>query len=353
MGYFILPFFPDRGAATMNKGIIQFFFRAIGICMAVLTLASGAQADLQFTATTVDVGEIRAGAPLSHQFPFTNRGTEEVEITGIHSSCGCLTPRMSGQRFAAGEQGHVRVEINTLSPNPGPHTWQVTLSYRVGNEDIEIALQVKARLIREIVVEPAAVTMYVNGPMQTEIRMTDLRPQPLTVEAVETSAPGLQARLAGEETDSSGRLVRKIQLHVDVSDGGHEETLSLYTNDPFYREIKVPVSIVKRSRQRISASPGRVEWTAGVGSSLPAKMVLLSDRDNQEINVQAVTSDSPAVSCQWAKGPGAMTTVKIKVDPNLIDEKSFQTVVQVQVVKPVSQTVLIPVSVSLPPKMNP
>src|SRR5260370_11192323 len=122
----------------MNGAIIQLFLRAIGICMAVLTVASGAQAELEFTATTVDVGEVRAGAALTHKFAFTNRGTEEVEITGIQSSCGCLTPRMSGQRFAAGEQGHVRAEINTLSPTPGPHTWQVTLSCRVADEHIEI-----------------------------------------------------------------------------------------------------------------------------------------------------------------------------------------------------------------------
>lgn len=334
----------------MNHAKVQLLNLSIGIFLAVLTVASRAQAELEFAATTVDVGEIRAGAPLSHKFAFTNHGPELVEITGIQSSCGCLTPRMSGRRFAAGEQGDVRVEINTLSPSPGPHTWQVKLWCRVGGRITEIPLQVKAMLVREIVVEPAAVTMHVSGPMQTDILITDLRPQPLTLEAVETSAPGLKARLVGEEIDSSGRRIRKIQLQVrdEYPEGAHEETLILYTNDSAYREIKVPVSIVKRSPQRISASPGRVELTAEVGSSVPARLVWVRDQDNQEVEVQSVTSDSPAVSCQWAKGPGAMSTVKMKFATNLIDEEGLQTIVHVQVVKPIPQTVLIPVIVSRP-----
>jgi hypothetical protein len=332
----------------MNPTIARAYLLPIEIVFSLLAVTTGVQADLEFSATTLDVGEVRAGEPLSHRFTFTNRGTEEVEITGVQSSCGCLTPHMSGQRFAAGEQGNVRVEINTLSPAPGPHTWQVKLSCKIGEAVTEIPLQVKARVVREIVVEPAALVMHVNGPMETEIRLTDLRSLPLSLKAVETSAPGLQARLAGEEPDSSGRLIRKIQLQVrdDFPEGGHEETLILYTNDPSYREIKVPVSIAKRSRQRITASPGRVELKTGVGSSLPARMVLIRDRDNQDVDVQAVTSDSPAVSCHWAKGPGAMATVKIKIAPNLIAEKNWQTTVRVQVAKPISQMILIPVIVS-------
>src|SRR5260370_12770001 len=121
----------------------------MGIWVALLSVAVGAPADLEVAATAVDAGEVRAGVPLSHKFTFTNRGTEEVEITGIRSGCGCLTPRMSGQRFAAGGHGHVQVEINTLSPTPGPHTWQVTLSCRVGAEQLQIPLPTKPQLVPE------------------------------------------------------------------------------------------------------------------------------------------------------------------------------------------------------------
>ncbi len=179
------------------------------LCGVLLASASEVKADLQCTATTVDKGEVRAGPSLSHQFTFTNRGSENVEITEIQSSCGCLTPQLSKRQYSPGEKGSVGVEINTLSPTPGPHSWQVKLSCRAADTIQEIPLVVKARLVREIIVEPAAVTMSVDGPVQSEIRLTDLRPQPLSLLVVDSSSPGLQARLLGEERDGSGRLVRR------------------------------------------------------------------------------------------------------------------------------------------------
>src|SRR5262249_30314670 len=118
---------------AMNQFVVRIILLPLSIGLTLFVASSGARADLEFASSTVDVGEVRAGSTLSHKFTFTNRGMEEVEITGVQSSCGCLTPRMSGQRFAAGEQGHVQVEINTLSPSPGPHTWQVKLSCKTGD----------------------------------------------------------------------------------------------------------------------------------------------------------------------------------------------------------------------------
>jgi len=223
------------------------------------------------------------------------------------------------------------------------------LSCKSKGTTVEVPLRVKAKIVREIIVEPAAVSMYVEGPVQSEIRLTDLRPQPLTVTAVASSAAWLQARQAAEERDASGRLVRIVQLRVaeNAPQGTHEESLSLFTNDPGYLEIKVPLTVVKRSRQRVTAMPTRVDLTAD-GSSFLTRTLLIRDQENQDVIVEAVTSENPAVTCQWAKGPGSMTTVKIKVDTKGIHEKNWNTTLHVQVAKPVVQTLSIPVNVSLP-----
>jgi hypothetical protein len=327
--------------------VLRLFLIAMALIAARVSMV---RADLEFPSTTVDVGEIRAGSPLSHTFNFQNRGADAVEVTGIHSTCGCLTPRLSGKRYEPGDQGSLQATINTLSPAPGPHVWQVTLSCKSKETTAEIPLRVKAKIVREIVVEPAAVSMYVDGPIQSEIRLTDLRPMPLTVTAVASSATWLHARQAAEERDGSGRLIRIVQLRVaeNAPQGAHEESLSLFTNDPGYPEIKVPVSVVKRSRQRVTATPSRVDLTADAGISFLTRNLLIRDRDNQDVVVEAITSENPAVTCQWAKGPGLMTTVKIKVDAKGIHEKNWNTTLHVQVAKPVVQTLTIPVNVSLP-----
>src|SRR5262249_28444472 len=152
--------------------------------------------------------------------------------------------------------------------------------------------------------------------------------------------------LAGEERDSSNHLIRVVHLRVteDVPQGAHEETLSIFTNDPAYPEIRVPVSVMKRPRQRVTAVPSRLDLTADAGSLSFTRTILIRDRENQEVTVEAVSSESPAVTCQWARGPGAMSTVKIKVDANSIHEKRWQTILRIQVAKPVPGTLQIPVN---------
>jgi hypothetical protein len=340
------------------------FCRTVVPLFMTLWVVAAARADLEFVEPSADAGEVKAGAPLSHQFTFVNRGPEVVEITGIESSCGCLTPRLDRRTFQPGEHGSILVEVNTLSPAPGPHTWQVKLSCRTATDDPpstthhsgltthqwEIPLRLTARLVREIVVEPAAINMFVDGPMQTELRLIDLRSKPLQLQEAHATAPGLQARLAGQERDASGHLVSKVQLMIagDIADGRHEEFVSLFTNDPDYREIKVPVTIVKRPRQRLSATPSRIELPLHPGASLPARMVLIRDRENQEVEVEAVSADSPAITCRWAKGPGTMTTLRIQVDRDQIQHSTLESTVRVQVVKPTRQTLLIPVIVTGP-----
>src|SRR5712691_3547181 len=168
------------------------FCRTVVPLFMTLWVVAAARADLEFVEPSADAGEVKAGAPLSHQFTFVNRGPEVVEITGIESSCGCLTPRLDRRTFQPGEHGSILIEVNTLSPAPGPHTWQVKLSYRFGATVSEIPLRLTARLVREIVVEPAAINMFVDGPMQTELRLIDLRsPSPFP------SPPGGEGRVRG------------------------------------------------------------------------------------------------------------------------------------------------------------
>ena len=54
----------------------------VALCLAVLTCLVGTQAraDLNFTATRAELGEIRSGAKLSHSFAFVNAGPDTVEI---------------------------------------------------------------------------------------------------------------------------------------------------------------------------------------------------------------------------------------------------------------------------------
>ncbi len=316
--------------------------------MFLLLAASMVRADLHVPQPEVEAGEVRAGAALGHRFTFVNRGSQTIEITEIQSSCGCLTPKLEQRRLQPGEEGALLMEVNTLSQAPGRHAWQVKLTYRTDDSSCEIPLRIKATLIREIVVEPAAVNVFADSAVGSEIRVTDLRPQPLAIREIRTSCLGLQAQPAGESRDSADHLIRKIRLQVaeNLPEGRHDEVLSIFTDDPAYCEIKVPVTIVKSPRQGLSATPSRVDLLAPLGQPVPSRIVLVRDNHDHEVVIDAVTSDNPAITCQWAKGPGNLATLKISADRKGVPEQGLHGFVQVNVSKPVKQTLTIPVLVT-------
>src|SRR5205807_1418051 len=124
------------------------------------------------------------------------------------------------------------------------------------------------------------------------------------------------ARAGEPYRDNKDRLVCKIAVEPapDCPEGRHEEAVVLYTSDPEYRDLTVPVTIVKRSRQRLSAAPREVTLTAAPGQPLPARIVQLRDPRDQPVLIETVTADDPAITCRWAPGPGNAATLRIRVD---------------------------------------
>jgi hypothetical protein len=316
----------------------------------MLLATPAARADLRFAQPRADAGQVFCGAALTHSFAFVNQGPEPVTITDLRASCGCTTPCLSQRTSQPGEPGELRLDVNTLSQAPGPHTWRVQVCARSGDTSTEATLELTATVVTEVRVEPAAVTVFTDGAVGQEVVVTDLRPQPFSVIAVRATAAALTPRLGDAYRDADGHWARKIQVDVagDCPEGRHEEVLGIYTDDARYRELQVPVTIIKRPRTQLSATPSQVMLTAPPGQPVPARIVLVRDRDNQPVVVDRVEADDPAVVCHWAAGPDAMATVKIQVDRHRVATDGLHTLVHVHISKPVEQTLSIPVTCQLP-----
>jgi hypothetical protein len=323
---------------------------ALGTLALSLLAAPTAWADLQFPQPQADAGSVFCGAALTHSFAFVNQGPEPVVITDLRASCGCATPRLARRSYQPGERGELVLEVHTLSQAPGPHTWRVQVCSQSGDRAVEATLELTATVVTEIRVEPAAVTMLTDSALGQEIVVTDLRPRPFSLVGVHASSAALTAQLGESYRDADGHWARKIWIEVAGAcpEGRHEEVLGIYTDDARYRELQVPVTIVKRPRERLSATPSQVSLTAPPGQPVPSRIVLIRDRDNQPVGVDRVLADDPAVTCQWAAGPEAMATVKIQVDRRRTASDSLHTLVHVYISKPVAQTLTVPVTCSLP-----
>src|SRR5205085_11733809 len=133
-----------------------------------------------------------------------------------------------------------------------------------------------------------------------------------------------------------GHWFRKITLQVsdDYPDGRHDEIVEIHSADPVYPSLRVPVTIVRRSEQHLTATPNHVTISAAPGQPFPSRIVLIRSALDQPVLIGQITSDDSAVSCQWAPGPNNMATLKIHIDRSQVHSSNFHSSVTVQVIKP-------------------
>jgi hypothetical protein len=313
-----------------------------------LFFAGASRAELECSQPTAQVGEVRSGRPLSHRFCFVNRGADPVEITEVKPSCGCLTPRLEKQRLAPGETGSLVLEINTLTQPEGSHSWSVQLHYSSEGQPRVLTLLLCARVLTEVTIQPASLTVFTDRGLGHPLTLIDRRPQPLRITSILTNTPAVQVVSSPPNRAAEGHWVSTMNLQVlpECPEGRHEHSLSIFTDDPFYPELRVPFTVVKRSKQQVSATPAEVTLLGSPGEPLPSRIVLLSSADGQEVSVERIESEDPAIRCQWAKGPGSRVTLKIQVDHTRLGSASMKSAIRVHLDHPVPQTVTLPVLVN-------
>ena len=132
-------------------------------------------------------------------------------------------------------------------------------------------MELNAKLLTEVMVQPATLVVPTDKAAGHEITVTDLRTRPLTITEVRTTSSRLKPRLHEPARDQAGHWQRKISLAVDPDypEGRREETLYIYTDDPQYPEFRVSITLVKRPKQRVTATPGEATITGSPGQPLP------------------------------------------------------------------------------------
>jgi hypothetical protein len=322
--------------------------RTLAALCAWLVAAGLGRAELRFVEPQANAGTVYTGTRLVHRFAFTNKGPDAADIVEARPSCGCLTPQLSQSHLQPGEAGVLELEVNTFTQPAGPQAWTVHVKYQSSQRTYEIPLQLTARLIAEVTVEPAALVLAAEKASEQELLLIDRRAQPFTITAVGASSPGLQPRLAEQGRDAQGHHIGKIRMAVadEYPAGRHEEIVSIYTDNPAYRELRVPVTVIKHGPQRVTALPGEVTLTTAAGQPFPSRMVLLRDRDNQPVRIERILADDPALVCQWVPGPNNLASLRIRVERQQLTQNNLHSVIHVELSAPVRETLMIPVTCS-------
>jgi hypothetical protein len=285
-------------------------------------------------------GDVHAGAPLAHRFTLLNTGRDAVEIVEVRPGCGCTTATPDRRILTPGESGSLLLEVNTLTQPDGPASWRVTLTCKSGENTEEKSVALTARVQADVTLDPSALVIVTEGAVDREITLSDRRPHPLSGVRAETTSPQVRARVDEPTRGANGQwqCVVHLEAPADLSDGRRDEVLHLYTSDPEYPDLKMPFTVVKRSRQRVTATPAAVELTAGASS----RLVLLRGGDGDMIEIDGVDAD-PAVHCEWSPGVRPTGAVRVRVDP-AHGVNGLSSTVHIKLSKPAPQTVDVPVT---------
>jgi len=74
---------------------------------------SGSVPTIYFPETQHDFGKVSEGEKVDYTFRFVNKGTSELIIKDVKSSCGCTAALLNSSSIKPGQEGTIKVEFDT------------------------------------------------------------------------------------------------------------------------------------------------------------------------------------------------------------------------------------------------
>jgi len=128
--------------------IMKVFLSALVLLIGLTTVSFAQKGVLKFKEETHKFGKVPQGTPVTHEFVFTNTGTDPIVISNVTVSCGCTTPVWSKTPVAPGKTGSVKATFNAAAA--GPFNKPVTVFTNTEGGSITLYLN------GEVVSKPAA-----------------------------------------------------------------------------------------------------------------------------------------------------------------------------------------------------
>lgn len=280
-----------------------------------LLLQTVASAELVFTPAEIDLGNLKAGQISQRLVQVRNSSATTVTITELKASCGCLALKMTPLTLESGQSGTLAFQVNTLTAETGRQGWRIIIRYLEAGAQRQAEFVVQAAVTQEIVVEPSSLTIY-GGRRTTEhtFQIVDSRSTPLVITKAETSSPNLIVAPAPKRTETPARTEVKLTIQEGFSEGRHDERMTLYTNDPEYPTLQVPVAIISRPPARFTAQPMSVAFRRESNEARPKRRVVLRDNKGEQIQVERIETECDAVTAEVEKGGGSTAMLILSCD---------------------------------------
>lgn len=110
------------------------------------TAVAEGNASLNFEKNNFDFGKIKQGEKVTHEFKFTNKGSEPLIISSATATCGCTVPEYPKEPIAPGAGGIIKVvfdsagksgmqhKVVTITANTTPAATEIYLTGEITGE---------------------------------------------------------------------------------------------------------------------------------------------------------------------------------------------------------------------------
>lgn len=308
-------------------------------CLSLCPVTASAQ--FTFEPPSIDLGDVKAGQIFSHQIKVTNTSSSPITVQELKASCGCIHPVLEPSTLAPGATGVLKLDINTLASNPGPTTYGIKLRYPEINQLKEQQFIITGRVIQELVVTPTAITCLGEKPRPQIITILDKRPSPIRPVKLERSSPYLEVEwIQPPVAEVQPQYALRVSVRDDLPAGRHDHEVVIHTSDATYPVLRVPITVIKKTRARYVAAPYLVTLAPSVASSRP---VTIRDQHGIGVLIDRIEA-SPGLTVSVTSQAAASVGLLIALDKANQKETPYDAEVKVYL-KDVAEPVKVLVNV--------
>ena len=214
-----------------------------------------------------DFGMVARGQTTEHRFPLKNIYQEDVSIEAVHSSCACITARVSQKRLKMYAKGEIIAVVDTkkfLGRKETTFRVNLTCQTAEGLLRAEVQLHAYVYIRSDVVLEPGSVRFgsvpHGTGVPPRKVSVSYAGQSDWKIVRAESGDPHLDLELVetGRHLGQGGWQVSYdllVGLKADAPVGYLRDPVMLVTNDRDQNATRVVVSVEGAVTPTISAKP--------------------------------------------------------------------------------------------------
>lgn len=260
-----------------SKSFSRLLVAALTVVLAWAVTAQGAPRAVP-TEPIKDFNVVAKGEVISHDFSIRNDGDAALEISDVRPACGCTVARFD-KSIAPGETGTISIRLKTENFS-GPISKTIAV-FTNDPQSPKLQLVTKAQVKPYIGSVPGYARFnYVQGESIGAIKQTLWAEDGHDLKIVEVKAPYEHLNVTYREATegernakvSGGQWRLEITLSDDAPVGALREHVTVVTDHPKQKVVRIPISGFVRPRQHIT--PDTVDFGTMDGGKLPLKRTL-------------------------------------------------------------------------------